>query len=120
MYQWEKVMARGPRGGHQSGTVNYFFRRCFRENLNCGQCINDKQITFCVLKIWDRLSLNHNQNNKMMKKLTNCTFIYVFAESAISNESGEAFAMKRSLTICLLRGFSYFLHYYFSYFVLTS
>ena len=59
----KKVMARGPRGGHQSGTVNYFFRRCFRKNLNCGQCINDKQITFCVLQIWDKLSLNHNQNN---------------------------------------------------------
>ena len=40
-------------GGHQSGTVNYF----------CGQCINDKQITFCVLQIRDKLSLNHNQNN---------------------------------------------------------
>ena len=56
-------MAREPRGGHQSGTVNYFFRRCFRKNLNCGQCINDKQLTFCVLQIWDRLSVNHNQNN---------------------------------------------------------
>ena len=52
-----------PHGGHQSGTVNYFFRRWFRKNLNCGQCINDKQITFYVLQIGDKLSLNHNQNN---------------------------------------------------------
>ena len=37
-----------------------FFRRCFRKNLNCGKCINDKQITFRVLQIWERLLLNHN------------------------------------------------------------
>ena len=59
----KKLWLGGHVGGHQSGTVNYFFRRCFRKNLNCGQCINDKQITFCVLQIGDKLSLNHNQNN---------------------------------------------------------
>ena len=59
----KKLWLGGHVGGHQSGTVNYFFRRCFRKNLNCGQCINDTQITLCVLQIWDKVSLNHNQNN---------------------------------------------------------
>ena len=59
----KKLSVGGQVGGHQSGTVNYFFRRCFRKNWNCGQYLNDKPIIFCVFKIWDRLSLNHDQNN---------------------------------------------------------
>ena len=43
-------MGRGPRGVPQTGTVN-FFRRCFRKNLNCGQCMNDIKINLSVLQI---------------------------------------------------------------------
>ena len=58
-----KSYGKGATWGSSKWNSQLFFSALFSENLNCGQCINDKQITFCVLQIGDKLSLNYNQNN---------------------------------------------------------
>ena len=46
MYPWENTIVTGPRGGHQSETIN-FLGLSSAKNCDRGQYINGKHIIFC-------------------------------------------------------------------------